>query len=97
MLLVADEHVATNEFIWGLLNSYGMQRQLVATTAGAAAPRINIKDLKALNTISPPIELQRAFSAFVRTARSLHTLMKLFEAEAASLAKSLSTFVLRET
>jgi len=69
MLFSAKHKVSTNEFIWALLNSPGIRHQVDIMIAGAAAPRINIADIRKLAVILPPFELQQQFSRFVQKVR----------------------------
>jgi type I restriction enzyme S subunit len=52
MLFSCKSSESTNEFIWALLNSPGVQRQIRLLTAGAAAPRINIADIRKFKVVS---------------------------------------------
>lgn len=70
MLFCAKPKQSTNEFIWALLNSPGMQRQIHYLTAGAAAPRINISDIRKFKAILPPHDVQHTFTKIVRSTRN---------------------------
>lgn len=65
MLFSEKGSETTNEFLWALLNSSGVRHQVKALTAGAAAPRINISDIRKLKVFFPPYELQERFSTVV--------------------------------
>ena len=69
MLFGAKPDVSTTEFIWALLNSPGLRHQVNSLIGGAAAPRINIADIRKFQVTLPPYELQVAFSAFVEKIR----------------------------
>jgi type I restriction enzyme S subunit len=89
MLFTAKTGVSTNEFIWALLNSPGIQHQIRLLTAGAAAPRINISDIRQFRVIVPPIELQQRFSAFVLEMRNQATNLTQSRKEIENLLNSL--------
>jgi len=55
----------TNEFLWALLESASFKFTLQGLVGGGAAPRVNIKDLKKISVIKPPIDLQVKFSSIV--------------------------------
>ncbi|MCP2037979.1 restriction endonuclease subunit S [Chryseobacterium sp. HSC-36S06] len=65
MLFIADKKVANNEFIWGLLNSDSIKKQVINMSGGGAAPRINIRQLRTLEVIKPTVELQNLFASRV--------------------------------
>lgn len=71
MLFSEKESETTNEFIWALLNSSGVRHQVKALTAGAAAPRINISDIRKLKAFFPPYELQERFRSVVARIEQL--------------------------
>jgi hypothetical protein len=87
MLFSARQGTSTNEFIWALLNSPGIRRQVRLLTAGAAAPRINIADIRKFSVFLPPYDRQVSFSRFVECVRkeedlfanSLRCLEELFD------------------
>jgi type I restriction enzyme S subunit len=69
MLFSERASLSTNEFIWALLNSRGTQHQVRSLVGGAAAPRINISDIRDFQVILPPHDLQVRFSMFIRQLR----------------------------
>jgi type I restriction enzyme S subunit len=90
MLFVAKENVATNEFIWSLLNSDNIKSKVRNMSSGGAAPRVNISQLKSLDVIRPPIELQRKFGALVYNIDRLKDQHKKGLCESEDLLSSLS-------
>jgi type I restriction enzyme S subunit len=89
MLFNAKPKKSTNEFIWALLNSPGMQRQICYLTAGAAAPRINIADIRLFKSIVPPFDLQLAFTQSVAKVRDHEALARESSLESDRLFGSL--------
>ena len=65
MLFKANEQIANNEFIWGLLNSDSIKSKVKNMSRGGAAPRINIKQLRELEIIVPTKDLQTNFALIV--------------------------------
>jgi type I restriction enzyme S subunit len=61
---VGDESDA--DFLWALLESRSFKEKLKSLVGGGAAPRVNIKDLKNVSVIEPPIELRTKFSGIAR-------------------------------
>ena len=53
------------EFVWALLESVQFKSKLQGLVGGGAAPRVNIKDIKKIDVISPPENLQESFSQVV--------------------------------
>jgi type I restriction enzyme, S subunit len=76
MLFSAKPKASTNEFIWALLNSPGVQRQMRYLIAGAAAPRINIADILRFKAILPPFDLQHRFTNIVVRVRDQEALAR---------------------
>ena len=62
MLFRGDSNRATSEFLLLVLNNAGIKKQIQSMVIGAAAPRVNIKDLKNFEVIMPPANLQKVFS-----------------------------------
>ncbi len=61
--LKSDE--ADPNFLLTLLNSNGIKNLISGKVIGAAAPRVNVKDLKGLLLIKPPVEVQQKYGAIV--------------------------------
>lgn len=74
MLFAEKPDVSTNEFIWALLNSPGIRHQVNSLVSGAAAPRINIADIRKFRVPLAPYELQLKFTGFIEKLReqSIH-------------------------
>jgi type I restriction enzyme S subunit len=89
MLFSAKDKVSTNEFIWALLNSPGIRHQVDSLIAGAAAPRVNIADIRRLEVILPSFELQQQFSRFVQKVRDQRMKSSKSEEELGDLFNSL--------
>jgi type I restriction enzyme S subunit len=90
MLFSCKSSESTNEFIWALLNSPGVQRQIRLLTAGAAAPRINIADIRKFKVVKPPYQLQIEFSQIVTTIRRQEDLSRRGLNESIGLFNSLT-------
>jgi type I restriction enzyme S subunit len=71
MLFIVDKIKATSEFLWASLNSSSVQQSISNLIGGGAAPHVNIKDLKKLKYICPPLALQNRFSDIVTKIESL--------------------------
>lgn len=54
-----------SEFLWALLESASFKFKLQGLVGGGAAPRVNIKDLKKIVVIKPPIGRQEEFATVV--------------------------------
>ena len=89
MLFSARHGETTNEYIWALLNTPGIRHQVRSLTAGAAAPRVNIKDLKRLKAFLPPYKLQQQFTLAVRKIEALRQEQIDADAESEDLFQSL--------
>ena len=74
MLFSAKPLESTNEFIWALLNSPGVRKQVEYLTGGAAAPRINIADIRFFKVVKPPYNVQEKFSRIVAKIRETDVL-----------------------
>jgi type I restriction enzyme S subunit len=61
MLFRTNPHEAVPNFLLTLLNSDGIKNIVFGKIIGAAAPRVNVKDLKELYIIKPPVELQKNY------------------------------------
>lgn len=61
MLFRTNRHEASPNFLLTLLNSDGIKNIVFGKIIGAAAPRVNVKDLKELCIIKPPVELQKNY------------------------------------
>lgn len=58
MIFTLDNELVNSTFFWMILNSHFIRRQVELNIGGAAAPRINIKDIKKFEIFLPPIEFQ---------------------------------------
>ena len=66
MLFRINPDETTPFFLLSLLNSEGIRNQITEKIIGAAAPRINVKELKELMIIKPPLLLQRKYEEIAR-------------------------------
>lgn len=55
-----------SDFLWALLESTAFKAKLQGLVGGGAAPRVNIKDLKKIVVIQPPLNSQIIFSNIVQ-------------------------------
>ena len=62
MLMRADDSLTTSEYLLFLLNSRSVKNKILESVIGAAAPRVNIKDLMVKKFPLPPLDLQKQFS-----------------------------------
>ena len=62
-----------SDFLWSLLESKSFKSKLQNLIGGAAAPRVNIKDLKKLVVIKPPKSMQDVFSKVIEKVDQLKT------------------------
>ncbi|WP_334186768.1 restriction endonuclease subunit S [Noviherbaspirillum sp.] len=67
MLFSAKANIASNAFLNGLLNSDSFRSKVLKLVGGGAAPRVNIKDLRAISVYRPPIEMQLRYEQFSTT------------------------------
>ena len=65
MLLSPDTTFCTSEFISVAMNFESFLDNALKGISGSASPHINVGDIKAFKMILPPIEQQKAFSAFI--------------------------------
>lgn len=65
MMLFSVKQENRSEFLWALLESEQFKSKLQGLVGGGAAPRVNIKDLKKIDVIKPPENLQDLFSQVV--------------------------------
>lgn len=65
MLFVGNEKLATNEFIWAVLNSDNVKNRIKNISGIGAAHRINVSQMKSLSVFKPPIDLQKKFGIVV--------------------------------
>jgi len=89
MLFIADSNCATNEYIWATLNSQSIKHQVNQLIAGAAAPRINISDIRQFKVLLAPKELQQEFSKHVQQIRTIRDKQEELIAQAECLFNSL--------
>ena len=90
MLFDAKKEKCNNNFLWALLNSNSIKNLVKNMSGGGAAPRINISQLKKLEVILPPIELQRKFSDRVIKIDIIKSKLKRSLKESSNLLNSLS-------
>jgi type I restriction enzyme S subunit len=90
MLFIADINNSNNEFICALLNTISIRRLVTNLSGGGAAPRINIGQLRVINTIKPPLELQNSFAQIVAKTETLKTQYQQSLQELENLYGSLS-------
>lgn len=76
MIFSLDKSKVTSEFFWMIMNSNFVSRQVELNIGGAAAPRINIKDIKNFQVYLPPIDLQTQFAEIVQKIVSQKQLME---------------------
>jgi len=89
MLFSAKQGETTNEFLWALLNSPGVRHQVNTLTAGAAAPRVNISDIRKLQGFRPPFKLQEQFTKAVDKIEQLRQKQIAAETDETDLFNSL--------
>ena len=77
MIFQLNKAKVTSEFFWQLMNSFYVRRKVDLRIGGAAAPRINIKDILEFDVFLPPIELQNRFADIVR--KTEHQKQKMSE------------------
>jgi type I restriction enzyme S subunit len=70
MLFRVDQNEATPNFLLTLLNNNGIKNEVSKKIIGAAAPRVNVKDLKEFQIIKPPLALQQRYEKIVLKYRS---------------------------
>lgn len=75
-----------NEFAIDLIETTGMQQQIKRLAKGATLIQLNLKDLRELKVICPPIELQKSF------LERIATIEKQKQQAQASLEKSAALF-----
>ncbi|MGR3274643.1 restriction endonuclease subunit S [Acaryochloris marina NIES-2412] len=91
MLFSAEPNIACNTFIWGFLNSSSVYRKVVAMSGGGAAPRVNIKQLKQLDTIFPPLDKQKLFRKILQAIEKQKSKQRAHLAELDILFASLQS------
>lgn len=90
MLLRPNLDISTSEFMLALLVSKGIQDKIWHGVLGAAAPRINIKDLMRMKFILPPVVLQSEFSDICLKYYAQHKLNLRSASEIQTMSGSLS-------
>jgi type I restriction enzyme S subunit len=91
MLFCGSPGVAQNAYLWGFLNSDSVYRTVVAMSGGGAAPRVNIKQLKELQVLCPPLDLQNRFASIVESIEQQKARLKAHLAELDTLFASLQS------
>jgi len=79
-----------SEFLWALLESAPFKLKLQRLVGGGAAPRVNIKDVKNIIVIKPPVDEQKKFSAIVGKIDELKAQYQLSLTELENLYGALS-------
>lgn len=95
MLFDADQKRATNSFMWGFLNTPSIYQHVNAMSGGGAAPRVNIKQLRKIEAICPPLRTQHMFDRFVRSVEGASALHRKHLAELDALFASLQSRAFR--
>lgn len=81
MIFKLDNKLVNSTFFWMMLNSHFVRRQVESNIGGAAAPRINIKDIKKFEIFLPPIELQNEFAQRIHKIEEIKKIMRTSENE----------------
>lgn len=81
MIFKLDNAIVNSTFFWMMLNSSFVRRQVELNIGGAAAPRINIKDIKKFEIFLPPIELQNEFAQRIHKIEEMKKIMRISENE----------------
>jgi type I restriction enzyme S subunit len=89
MLLRAGEG-NNADFLWALLESRAFKAKLQGLVGGGAAPRVNIKDLKKIAVIKPPLDLQSQFSRVAKRIDALKSRYQLSLTDLGNLYGALS-------
>ncbi len=95
MLFDANRKRASNAFIWGLLNSASIYKLVNAMSGGGAAPRVNIKQLRKIEAICPPVSVQHSFDKVVASVGGMAALGHTHLAELDTLFASLQSRAFR--
>lgn len=62
---VKGEHTTT-EFLWAFLESNGIKKLIWNLVGGSASPHVNISDLRKIQVVAPPLDMQCKFSESIR-------------------------------
>jgi len=89
MLLRSDREMSTPEFVWSFLSSPNTYQQVSQQIGGSASPHLNVRDVKGLATILPPLHLQQKYSKIVHIHDSRKSSCREFEKEIGDLFNSL--------
>lgn len=81
MIFKLDNAIVNSIFFWMMLNSSFVRRQVELNVGGAAAPRINIKDIKKFEIFLPPIELQNEFAERIHKIEEMKNIMRISDNE----------------
>jgi type I restriction enzyme S subunit len=95
MLFRAAPDVALSIFLWSFLNSPAIYRQVLAMSGGGAAPRVNIKQVKGIETICPPLTQQKLFGKIVEAVEGQSAIQRAHLAELDTLFASLQSRAFR--
>ena len=95
MLFRAAPNAALNAFVWGFLHSSAIYRTVVAMSGGGAAPRVNIKQLRRIGTICPPLTKQKLFEEAVEAVERQRTSQRSHLDELDTLFASLQSRAFR--
>ena len=66
MLMQTSARKMLNTVLWGILTSQQMYRTVVHMSGGGAAPRVNLKQVRKLPVICPPLDRQSNFASLVK-------------------------------
>jgi len=91
MLFNASPDVALNTYIWGFLHCSSTYKTVLSMSGGGAAPRVNIKQLKKLSAICPPIDSQKIFQSAIQAIQIQKYLLQQHLTELNTLFASLQS------
>lgn len=90
MLFRVDTTKVTSNFLWSFLRSDGCQSLIKSITIGATVQRVNIKDLKKIQCIIPPLELQYQFDEISQSIKKAKLKLVQTQIQFENLLNSLS-------
>jgi len=89
MLFRVNTNFVTSSFFWSFLRSDGCQNLIKSKTIGATVQRINMKDIKEILCIIPPMEIQNHFDNLSSSIKKNKNIQILAKAELENLISSL--------
>lgn len=89
MLLSPDTTICLPYFLSTAMNFDSFLNKVMEGISGSASPHINVGDIRAYNIMMPPIELQKAFAAFVADIDKSKLAVKKIQEKAELLKASL--------